>query len=269
MALPKAKIELKYVVKKDDPRRLAERFAGRVAFPNVKALAQQAVGYDRERNFLNEISQNSVYDQAVYRDVQKRIKSVGLEKENTLRMLAGAQSEEERDFYNQKLKVLDNLLNELKTDLNRASLSMDYLYDLESAGNLAKSRQDEIASSIYGQPPAMGFTRFISPIQMPKVEKTEYITGSENETDSDNFGEMTGFEDPEKRPSPTAPEEDDMTIATRERDRLYDDYRFNRISYPNLKKALESIRSRYKIRNNRYFQLKSFLEKVGDEGMEF
>jgi hypothetical protein len=36
--------------------------------------------------------------EAVYRDVQKRIKSVGLEKENTLRMLAGAQSEEERDF---------------------------------------------------------------------------------------------------------------------------------------------------------------------------
>jgi hypothetical protein len=82
----------------------------------------------------------------------------------------------------------------------------------------------------------MDFTRFISPIQMPKVEKTEYITGSENENNSDNFGEMTGFEDPEqtateepeKRPGPTAPEEDNITIATRERDRLYNDYRFNR-----------------------------------------
>jgi hypothetical protein len=260
MALPKAKIELKYVVRKEDPRRLAERFGGRVAFPDVKALAQQAVGYEREKNFLNEISQNSVYDKAVHRDIQKRIRTAGLEKENTIRLMMGAQSEEERDFYNQKLKVLDNLLNELKADLNRSALSMEYLNDMSKKGSLEKSRQDEIANDIFKQPPAMDFSRetpfkleksVMSPL---KLEQSEYLSSE----DLDDFGELTSHEDSLKSPPPSAPAEDDRLIAKRERDRLYDDFKSQRISRGQLKSALESIRDRFNIRNEVYYQLKSF-----------
>ena len=262
MALPKSKIELRYVLRKEDPRRMAERFGGRVAFPDVKALAQQAVGYERDNNLRNEISQMSVFDKSAYMDIQKRIRNVGLEKENTLTFLAGAQSEEERDFYNQKLKVLDNLLNELKTDLNRSTLNMDYLYDLETKGDIAKSRKDEIASSIYGEPPVMDFSRTFSPIG--QTSKTVYGTPKGEPEEEEEWGEITGHGETLKPPSATAPTEDVMLIATRARDSLYDDYKSNRITYKTALAGLRQIRDRYNIRNNTKFQMKSFapLEEV-------
>ena len=224
-------------------------------------------------------------------DLQKQLKDIGRQKEDVIREMAYA-TDEQRDFLNQKAKNLDNLLNELKTDLNRTALNMEYLREVaDKKGDLKASRKDEILLGIDKKPPVVllkspadfglkspaDFQADKSPPKSPEDElspKQIFTPGVHNLEEVEKEGKRKKGKASLLSEVSTRPLEDEaeevarrreeeyMPEAMRARNKIYDEYKKGRLPREHAVQALANTRQRFGVRasDNPFFSIKSFDE---------
>lgn len=157
MAIAGDRIRFKFQDPREQPNRLAERFYGRVAYPDVRNPQQKALEYNRDLEQNEAKTTNQVYNQQIYADIQRRIKNALEQKERFLNEIKYAPNFEQADFYKKQIQILDNLINDLNLDLQRSALSAEYINTVKDmdAKEIADTRKLEIVKNIFGKPPAI------------------------------------------------------------------------------------------------------------------
>jgi len=157
MAIAGDRIRFKFQDPREQPNRLAERFYGRVAYPDVRNPQQKALEYNRDLEQNEAKTTNQVYNQQIYADIQRRIKNALEQKERFLNEIKYAPNFEQADFYKKQIQILDNLINDLNLDLQRSALSAEYINTVKDgdAKEIADTRKLEKVKNIFGKPPAI------------------------------------------------------------------------------------------------------------------
>lgn len=181
MAIPAGRISFKFQDPREPPNKVAERFYGRVAFPDVRKEDQFAKLYNRamEMNEANTI--NDIHDKQQYANIQLRIKQALAQKERFINEIQYAPNEDQVDFYKKQISILDNLINELRLDLERAGLTREYMDNVAkmNAKEIGDTRKLELTREILKVPPAVApefLQKLRGKIKMPEVgrELQEY-----------------------------------------------------------------------------------------------
>lgn len=157
MAIAGDRIRFKFQDPREQPNKLAERFYGRVAFPDVRNPQQKALEYNRNMEQDQARTTNDIYNKEIYADIQRRLKNALEQKERFIEEIKYAPNMEQIEFYKRQIAILDKLINDLNLDLQRSALSAEYLKIVQDnpTEEIADTRKLEIVRDILKKPPAV------------------------------------------------------------------------------------------------------------------